>query len=40
MNEVDLIVFEKSWDTSSKILAADTDGSGSKTTDAFQSQSH
>ena len=40
MHEGDLIVFERSWDTSSKILAADVDGSGSKTTGAFQPQSH
>ena len=40
MNEGDHIVFEGGWDTSSKILAADVDSSGSETTDAFQAQSH
>ena len=40
MNEGDRIVFERSWDTSSKILAADADISGSEATEAFQAQSH
>ena len=40
MNEGDRIVFERSWDTSSKILAADADISGTEATEAFQAQSH